>query len=366
MDPRRISMRPNGHLVSARSRASGNPATAAPVRHVLKHKMDSRVCGNERWIGGLLASVLAFTAAGVLSATAADHIRVGKASSTTFAFAPIEIGTEKGIWAKYGLEVESIGFGGDARLQQAMVANSIHFSLGSGPGMGFIAKGVPAITVAAMANEPLAMGLTIGKNSPLKNFDDLKGATVSVSTGGSLTMWLTREFSRQRGWGPAGIKTVPLGVNPAQVAALKAGNVQGIVTSSSVGYMLEKSGEGRVLVEFGEHVKDFHTHVIFATNEIVTRHPDQVRRFLAGWKDVIAFLAANRDETIRLVAPISGLAPDIQAREYDKAMPMMSRDLRFLPKAVEVLARSFVELEILPVAPDMKTLYTEQFLSDAR
>jgi ABC-type nitrate/sulfonate/bicarbonate transport system substrate-binding protein len=210
------------------------------------------------------------------------------------------------------------------------------------------------------------MGLTIGKNSPLKSFDDLKGTTISVSTGGSLTMWLTREFSRQRGWGATGIKTVPLGVNPAQVAALKAGNVQGIVTSSSVGYMLEKSGDGRVLVEFGEHVKDFHTHVIFATNDIVARKPEHVRRFLAGWKDVITFMASNRDETIKLVAPVSGLPDDIQAREYDKAMPMMSRDLRFLPKALETLARSFVELEVLPTAPDMKTLYTERFLADAR
>src|SRR3954471_9285345 len=155
----------------------------------------------------LFGLVLAITAAGFTNAGAADTIRVGKASATTFAFAPLEIGTANGIWAKHGLTVESIAFGGDAKLQQAMVANSIDFSLGSGPGMGFIAKGVPAITVAAMANEPLAMGLTIGKNSPLKNFDDLKGATVSVSTGGSLTMWLTREFSRQRGWGATGIKT---------------------------------------------------------------------------------------------------------------------------------------------------------------
>jgi NitT/TauT family transport system substrate-binding protein len=305
------------------------------------------------------------TVAVTARADAADVIRVGKASATTFAFAPIEIGKEKGIWAKYGLEVESIGFGGDARLQQAMVANSIDFSLGSGPGMGFLAKGVPAITVAALANEPLAMGLTIGKDSPIKGYDDLKGAIVSVSTGGSLTMWLVREFARQRGWGPTGIKTVPLGVNPAQVAALKAGQVQGIVTSSSVGYALEKAGEGRVLVEFGDHVKDFHTHVIFATKEIVTRHPDQVRRFLAGWRDVIAFMAANRAETIRLVAPVSGLPEDIQTREYDKAMPMMSRDLRFLPKALEVLSRSLVELEILPAAPDMKMFYTEEFLPGA-
>jgi NitT/TauT family transport system substrate-binding protein len=218
------------------------------------------------------------------------------------------------------------------------------------------------VTVAAMANEPLAMGLSVGKNSPIKSYDDLRGATVSVSTGGSLTFWLVREFSRQRGWGPTAIKTVPLGVNPAQVAALKAGQVQGIVSSSSVGYMLEKSGDGRVLVEFGDHVKDFHTHVIFATNEIVARRPDAVRRFLAGWIDVIAFMAANREETIRLVMPVSGLPADIQTREYDKAMPMLSRDLRFLPRALESLQRSFVELEILPREPDMKTLYTEQFL----
>src|SRR3954471_8930512 len=313
-----------------------------------------------------LGLVLAITAAGVQRTYAADHIRVGKASSTTFAFAPLEIGTAKGIWAKHNLEVESIAFGGDARLQQAMTADSIEFSLGSGPGMAFIAKGVPAITVAAMANEPLAMGLTIGKNSPIKDYDDVKGKTVSVSTGGSLTLWLVREFSRQRGWGPTGIKTVPLGVNPAQVAALKAGNVQGIVSSSSVGYMLEKSGDGRVLIEFGEHVTDFHTHVIFATKDIVAKRPDAVRRFLAGWQEVIDFMAANRNETIRLVTPISGLSEDIQAREYDKAMPMMSRDLRFLPKALAVLSRSFVELEVLPKEPDMKTLYTEQFLPPAR
>jgi NitT/TauT family transport system substrate-binding protein len=310
-------------------------------------------------LAGLLFAV---AAASIGSAPAADVIRVGKASATTFAFAPIEIGKEKGIWAKYNLDVESIGFGGDARLQQAMAANSIDFSLGSGPGMGFLAKGVPALTVAAMANEPLAMGLTIGKNSPIKSDDDLKGTTVSVSTGGSLTFWLVREFSRQKGWGPNGMKTVPLGANTAQVAALRSGQVQGIVSSSSIGYMLEKTGDGRVLIEFGEHVKDFHTHVVFATKEIIARRPDAVRRFLAGWVDVIAFMAANREETIKLVMPVSGLPQDIQTREYDKAMPMMSRDLHFRPKALDTLRRSLVELEILPREPDMKTLYTEEFL----
>ncbi len=311
-----------------------------------------------------LALGLVLLVAGVSAtvASAAEMVRVGKASAGTFAFAPIEIGTDKGIWARHGLEVQSIAFGGDAKLQQAMVANSIDFALGSGPCMGFIAKGVPALAVAANANEPLAMGLTVRSDAPFKTPADLKGATVSVSTGGSLTYWLTHEFSRQMGWGPEGIKTVALGTNPAQAAALKAGNVQGMVASSSVGYALEKRGEGRVLVEFGDHVKDFHTHVIFATRDIIAKRPEAVRRFLAGWIEVIAFMAANRTETIKLVMPVSGLPEDIQTREYDKAMPMMSRDLRFKPKALEVLARSFTELNILPSQPDMKTLYTEEFL----
>src|SRR5262252_7958388 len=131
----------------------------------------------------LAVLVGALTTASTTIASAADLVRVGKASATTFAFAPIEIGKEIGVWAKYNLDVESIGFGGDARLQQAMVANSIDFALGSGPGMGFISKGVPSTTVAALANEPLAMGLSIGSNSRIKTYDDLKGATVSVSTG---------------------------------------------------------------------------------------------------------------------------------------------------------------------------------------
>ena len=75
------------------------------------------------------SSVAATVMLGAGHSSAADLIRVGKASATTFAFAPIELGTVKGIWAKYGLEVQSIGFGGDARLQQALVADSIDFSL---------------------------------------------------------------------------------------------------------------------------------------------------------------------------------------------------------------------------------------------
>jgi hypothetical protein len=43
-------------------------------------------------------------------------------------------------------------------------------------------------------------------------------------------------------------------------------------------------------------------------------------------------------------------------------MPIFNPTGRFNPKALDALARSFVELGLLPDAPDMSRLYTEAFL----
>jgi NitT/TauT family transport system substrate-binding protein len=306
--------------------------------------------------GLLLASVTA------VAAPAADKVRVGKSVTQPFAFAPIEIGLEKGIWARHGLELEVAIFAGEAKLQQALVANSVDFGLGSGPAMAFMAKGVPAKTVGVIANEPLSMGLVVGPSSAIRTPGDLKGAKIGISTEGSLSYWLARELSRRMGWGSEGIKTLALGAISAQVAALKRNQVDGFVMSSSQGYLLEKQKNGRLLLEFGNYIKDFHTHVIFATADMIQKGPDQVRHFLSGWIDVIAFMAANKDETVRIARQVTGLDEDIERREYDEVMPMMSRDLRFSPKALDVIGDSFPELQILPKKPDMTTLFTEEFL----
>ncbi len=328
-------------------------------RHLRRHLR--RLC-NRMIAGSLLAAALLAASA----ATAADKVRVGKSVSQPFAFAPVEIGTEKGIWAKHGLDVEVVIFAGDAKLQQGLVAKSVDFGLGSGPAMGFLAKGVPAKAVGALANQPLSMGLIVGPSSAIRKPEDLKGAKIGVTTNGSLTYWLARELSRQMGWGSEGIETVALGQISAQFAALKRGQVDGIIMSSSQGYGLEKTNEGRLLLKFGTYIKDFHTHVIYATNDMIENKPDEVRRFLAGWKDVIAFMAANKDETVRIARQVTGLDEAIERREYDDVMPMMSRDLRFSRKALDVIGDSFPEMGIMSAKPDMRTLYTEEFLDNPK
>ena len=311
-----------------------------------------------RTILALLATLLLVT-----SASAAEKLKVGKAVPEAFSFVPLDIGIKKGFFQKYGVEPESIAFAGDAKMQQAMAAGSIDLALGSGPAMAFIVKGAPVKAIAAMAGPPLLLTLVVRKDdASIKSPADLKGKRVSVSTVGSLTYWLVSETSRQQGWGPNGIDIAPMGVAQPQIAALKRKDIDGMVTDISTALDMERSGDGRILMRFGDIVKDFHIHVIFATNKDIAEKPDALRGFLKGWLETIHFMRANKAETVDIAKDVIGKDADITSRTYDTLMPMFSDDGRFNPKALAVLAKSYVELKVLNSEPDPKQLYTETFL----
>ena len=309
------------------------------------------------------AAVLLLTAFILMlaSSEAAELLRVGKAVPEAFSFVPLDVGTRKGIFAKNGIEIQSVAFAGDARMQQAMASDSLDIGLGSGPALAFIVKGAPIKAVAAMAGPPLLLAIVVRPDGP-KSVADLKGKKISVSTAGSLTYWLVSETSRQQGWGPNGINIAPMGVAAPQIAALKRKDIDGMVTDISTALDLERSGDGRILMRFGDLFKDFHIHVIFATNKAIAEKPDALRNFLKGWFDTIAFMRANRTETIAIAKDVIGKDADITARTYDALMPMFSDDGKFNPKALAVLAKSYVELKVLDSEPDPKQLYTEAFL----
>ena len=67
------------------------------------------------------AVLLLLAASGAMlasSASAAEKLRVGKAVPEAFSFVPLDIGIRKGFFARNGLEIESIAFAGDARMNE--------------------------------------------------------------------------------------------------------------------------------------------------------------------------------------------------------------------------------------------------------
>jgi ABC-type nitrate/sulfonate/bicarbonate transport system substrate-binding protein len=296
-------------------------------------------------------------------AAAADKLRIGKPEAKGYDFAFLEMGVELGIFKKYNIEIESVGFAGGARMHQGMTAKAIDIALGSGADMAFVAKGAPEKGVAAMAGAPLNMALLVLPDSPFKKPADLKGKTVAVSTPGSLTAWLASEFSRRQGWtGSDSMTLVPLGTMDGEVAGLLAKNVDSIVGNTEQGHLLEQKGRVRIAVMFGDVIKDYLTHVIYASDDLMKNNPDLLRRFLKGWFESIEYMKAHKAETVRLTRPVTTLPQDIAEKIYDEQRDMYFTDGHFPEKAVDVLRQSFVDLGQLPQKPDPKVLYTEEFL----
>ena len=292
---------------------------------------------------------------------AADHLNVG-IPAPAYDFALLTVGIDAGLFKENDLEITPISLAGSAKLHQALIAGSIDIAMGAGTDLVFIAKGAPEKSIAAMAGPPNNMAMIVAAKGPIKAVADLKGQKVGVSTVGSLTYWLAQQLSIRQGWGPNGLQIVSVGGMQGEAAGLIDGNLQGGVGSLEGGLEMADKGQGRILVMFGDFVHPFLAHAIFATDKMIAQHPDQIRRFLKGWFETIAFSNTHKAEAIRYSQTVTHLS-DANAEEvYLNETPMFSTDGRFDRDAVEVVKKSLVDMGQVEKMPPNEQLFTEAFL----
>ena len=316
---------------------------------------------NDVW-GRVVAATLAATFAMAGPAFAADKIRVGKAVQVSFPMSVLELGVDRGFFAKRDIELEITSFTGDAKLQQAFAADSIDIGTGSGPAMAFEIKGAPTIAIAAFAGPPGTICVATNKDSPLKTTHDLKGKTLAISTTGSLTEWLVKRLSVHEGWGPEGIKTVALGAGAAMNGALFTHQVDAMMTGTENAYIAADKGQVRVIAGAEEFVPDFVTHVIFARKDLVQAKPDAVDRFLKGFFASVRYAKTHKAETAAFMAPLLNESEKVFNQIYDHEASILLDDGRFDPKAIAIIKASFIDMGILDKKPADEELFTTQFV----
>jgi ABC-type nitrate/sulfonate/bicarbonate transport system substrate-binding protein len=313
----------------------------------------------------MLVLTLSFVSALTLSCCnvlAAETLRVGKSTLTSFSYTLLEVGMQAGIFAKHGLTIESSAFGGGPRLIQATAAGAIDIGLDGGTDMALIVKGAPMKAIAPLSGAPTEMVITVKADGPVKSVADLKGRKVAITGAGTLTGWITRELVKSQGWSDSDITYVTSTNIAASRALLKVGEIDAITTDLSTTLEQQRKGEERLLFSYGDLVKDFHMQIIFATDKVIAEKPEAVRAFMAGWLETIAFAKANKAETVEIIQQVLGFHPDVLNETYDRVVASYSTDGRFNPKALAVLARSYVDLKLLDKEPDTTKLTTEAFL----
>lgn len=312
---------------------------------------------------GWRLAAIALAALFCCGAAEAETLRVGKVVAQNFGFVPLNVGVQEGIFRKLGLEIQEFDFGGGAKQQQAVVAGSIDIAIGGGTDLAFVAKGSPALGIAAITASPAFMGFIAGDDPAIKTMDDLKGRKVGVSTAGSLTKWLVDQLDVAKRWGAEGATPVAIGGElSTEIAALKTHAVDAFVDAPAIGFELESEGTGHLLFTCEDYIHELEVFVIYGANPFIAQNPDAARRFLKGWFEAVAYMRGHKAETVEIARKITGFSEPVEEREYDLLMPQFSRTGRFDSHALAALSHSFVDLKILDRAPDLSKLYTEQYL----
>jgi NitT/TauT family transport system substrate-binding protein len=302
-------------------------------------------------------------AAVTLPASGETPLTVGTAHATADAELPASVGVELGIFKKHGLDIKLADLGGDSRVIQGMTAGSIDIGVGGGSGMALIVKGAPMIAVCEDSATQPYFAIAVAGDSPLHRLTDLKGKKIGITRENSTTDWLARQLARSQGWPPDAITLVALGGDPASApAALRNHLVDADIGGTMDFAEMEEKKVVRILAPVSDYVGRVASGILYASNHIVATNPDAVRAYVAGWLETTHYMATHKDETVKVEAAITHFDPAMVAREYDIDKGMFTDDCAFDVESLEVLRQSFVELKILPTAPDMSKLYTTEFL----
>jgi NitT/TauT family transport system substrate-binding protein len=260
--------------------------------------------------------LLAISAFLTVSAAHAETIRVGLPTKTYWPTTVAETAVRQKLFEKEGLTAELTIFRSGAETFEGLAAGAADIILDP-PSLVSAGrkKGVMSKIVANASMGNFGWQLMVPAKSTL-DVKDLNGKKVAITAAGSgsdlLALWTIQDkkidFTR-----------VPVG-GGGLVPNLLAGNVDAAVVYSPLSYQILKSGEARTILDYSAAVPSNLTGGWIVTDKFVAEKPQVVQKALNALYGAVAFMRTNRDATVKLIADLYEIPPDIAGLEYDNTI----------------------------------------------
>jgi ABC-type nitrate/sulfonate/bicarbonate transport system substrate-binding protein len=271
-------------------------------------------------IAALLTASIAVSM--TVSLAHAETIRVGLPTKTYWPTTIAETAVRQKLFEKEGLTAELTIYRSGAETFEGMAAGAADIILDP-PSLVSAGrkKGVMSKIVANAAMGNYGWQLMVPAKSTL-DVKDLNGKKVAITAAGSgsdlLALWTIQDrkidFTR-----------VPVG-GGGLVPNLLAGNVEAAVVYSPLSYQILKSGEARTLIDYSSAVPQNLTGGWIVLDKFAEAKPQVVQKALNALYGAIAFMRANREPTVKLIADLYEIPPDIAALEYENTILKLQAD----------------------------------------
>lgn len=337
-----------------------------------------------RRAGGVIAAAIALVFAVGLAGCGSDDSSATKSSSSGTASSEVKtvkfgyigdyngasalaVADDQKLWAKHGLKAETKVFTAGPIEIQALGAGDIDFGY-LGPGALWLpASGkakIVAVNTVGLADRVIAQ-------PGIKSMQDLKGKKVGVPEGTSGDMILQLALEKA-GMQPSDVKKVTMDP-PTIVSAFSSGKID----AAGIWYPLIGTIKKKVpnLVEL-ESSESFYPTTTFptafvASNDLVEKDPDLVKRVLAVLQEANDYRAQHTDQAVQATSKFIKAPADQLSEEASHIKTFSSADLATKSQDGTIdgwlngLEKQFVAFKKLPSAVDPKTFYAGDLYAQA-
>jgi NitT/TauT family transport system substrate-binding protein len=320
----------------------------------------------------VMAVLVSACSAGATPQVEKTPVRVQLAWVPTIEYSPFYIADHNGYFADEGLSVQFVngGFDKDGTpidQMQRVASGQADFGMASADQLLVArSKGAPIVAIATFyQRSPIAWVSLADKN--ITKPQDFIGKKIFVDVNSGSTGIAYAAMMSSLGIDRSTITEVP--ADDFSLKPLTSGRVD-VITAfvNNQPVQLQLQGYKVNVILASDYGIDTYANVIFTTQDMIDKHPDEVQHFLnATLKGIQAAVSNPQDAVLATVAQSSDLNQESESNSMTQALPL------FKPAGTEVgimsdsvwsyIADTMVKQNLLPADTDVKGAYTLEFLN---
>ena len=270
-----------------------------------------------RLIATTAAAVVLMALSGFAQRASAETIIVGEIGAGSTVQWPIDIGIEKALFKKRGIDLDVVTTPSNASLEQQLAAGSLNMgsSAGTTDPIRAVAKGAPLVILRIDCQ---ASPYALVSQANVASFKDLKGKIISLDSAKGITRAYFDRVATHFGLKHEDFDYVYQGATPARFAAVKSGAAAAAMLTSPFNFFAEAQGM-KSLVIVQDIVKDIPFTVHVANKPWVQSHKELVGKYLDAINEATAwfFDKKNRAEAVQIMLKHTRMKqPDVE-KSYD-------------------------------------------------
>jgi len=303
----------------------------------------------------VLCAVVGLSGTSRPSAAAEGNLVRANYSGISGAFAPVWIALDKGLFAKYGLNID-LRFVAPATATQGLLAKSLDIVNPGGEIIEAGLNGEPVVYIAGILTRAV---MSLHAKPEIRSVADLKGKVLGVTLPGATTDFAARVLLQQAGLTPGkDVKLIYLKGMPEIIAGMSQSNADAGIFTSPTTLKAKQAGFKELLNITEKNIPMIHA-AFASTKDYMKGQRDNVRRFLQAYLEGIKIARAD-----------AGLAKEMIGK-YTK-----TTDRDELDDAYKTFVAGWEKVPIVPTAavqtmlnfathPAAKTAKAESFIDNS-